>query len=239
MIMVYRWIKKLQFWLLPPTCLLCGAPGESERDLCAGCHADLPLNSQACQQCGIPLRYASTELICGECQQQPPAFDRTFAPLLYQPPVDYLIKGLKFSGRLAAARLLGEWLGDALQQRVGNLPEYLIPVPLHPSRLRERGFNQSLELARPVARRLGIPLLPQGVRRIRHTQPQTQLAAEARRSNVQGAFAVSRLLQARHVAILDDVITTGSTVNEIARVLRAAGVEEIEVWACARTSPNR
>ena len=234
--MVYQWIKKLQFWLLPPTCLLCGAPGEGEWDLCAGCRADLPLNSQACQRCGIPLRYTGAELICGKCQQHPPAFDRTFAPLLYQPPVDFLIKGLKFGGRLAAARLLGEWLGEVLQQQGGELPEYLIPVPLHPSRLRERGFNQSLELARPVARRLGIPLLPHGVRRIRHTQPQTQLDVEARRSNIRGAFAVNQPVSARYVAILDDVITTGSTVNEIARVLRAAGVEEIEVWACARTA---
>lgn len=233
---VYRWLKKLQFCLLPPTCLLCGAPGENERDLCAGCHADLPRNEHACQICGLPLA-STTLLICGECQLHPPPYDRTFVPLLYQPPADYLIKGLKFGGRLAIARLLGEWLGAALQQRQSEPPQGIIPVPLHPSRLRERGFNQSLELARPVARCLEIPLLLSHVGRIRRTQPQTeQPDAAARRSNVQGAFSIHRPVQARHVAILDDVITTGSTVAEIAGLLRKAGVEEIEVWAVARTA---
>jgi len=235
MLPVNQWLKKLQFCLFPPTCLLCGAPGEDGRDLCAGCHADLPCNEHACQRCGMPLASAAV-LNCGECQLHPPPYDRTFAPLLYQPPVDYLIKGLKFGGRLAIARLLGEWLGAALQQREIELPEGIIPAPLHPSRLRERGFNQSLELARPVARCLGVPLLLSTVRRTRHTQPQAQLDAAARRSNVQGAFSVTRPVQVRHVAILDDVITTGSTVTEIAKVLKAAGVEEIEVWAVARTA---
>ncbi len=235
MLSVYHWLKKLQFCVFPPTCLLCGAPGEGERDLCAGCRADLPRNEHACQRCGMPLA-TTAALTCGECQLHPPPYDRTFAPLLYQPPADYLIKGLKFGGRLAIARLLGEWLGAALQQRESKPPEGIIPVPLHPSRLRERGFNQSVELARPVARCLDVPLLLSNVRRIRRTQPQAQLDAAARRSNVQGAFSISRAVQFRHVAILDDVITTGSTVTEIAKVLKAAGVEEIEVWAVARTA---
>ena len=237
MLPVYRWLKKLQFRLLPPTCLLCGAPGENERDLCAGCHAALPRNEHACQICGTPL-VSTAVLVCGECQLHPPPYDRTFAPLLYQPPADYLIKGLKFGGRLAIARLLGEGLGTALQAREVKRPEGIIPVPLHPSRFKERGFNQSLELARPVARCLNVPLLLSSVRRIRHTQPQAQLDAAARRSNVQGAFSIHRPIQFRHVAILDDVITTGSTVAEIADILKKAGVEEIEVWAVARTAPS-
>lgn len=233
---VYDWLKKLQLCLFPPTCLLCGAPGEDGRDLCAGCHADLPRNEQACRRCGMPLAGAIA-LDCGECQLHPPPYDRTFAPLLYRPPVDYLIKDLKYGRQLAIARLLGEWLGTALQAREVERPEGIIPVPLHRSRLRERGFNQSLELARPVARCLGVPLLLANVQRIRPTQSQTkQPDKAARRSNVQGAFSVARPVQVRHVAILDDVITTGSTVTEIADVLKAAGVEEIEVWAVARTA---
>lgn len=232
--MVYQWIKKLQFHLLPPTCLLCGAAGEPERDLCAGCRADLPLNEPACRRCGAPL--VGDGEICGGCLQQPPPVERAFAPLLYQPPVDYLIKELKFNGRLACARLLGEWLGAALERRGGPWPEAIIPVPLHGSRLRERGFNQSLELGRFVARRLQVALEPAAVQRIRRTTPQVELKAEARSDNVRGAFAVVRPVSLRHVAILDDVVTTGSTVYEIARVLRAAGVEKIEAWACARTA---
>ncbi|MEE4377771.1 MAG: ComF family protein [Candidatus Competibacteraceae bacterium] len=231
---VYSWLKKLHFCGFPPTCLLCGAAGEGDRDLCAGCAADLPLNSPACYCCAIPLA-GGTELLCGRCQQQPPHFSQAFVPLLYQPPVDFLIKALKFQGRLTVARLLGDWLSEALADRSNPLPQAIIPVPLHAARMRERGFNQALEIARPIARRLGIPMLPNAVSRIRHTAPQMGLDARTRRSNIHGAFIVSQPIQLQHVAILDDVVTTASTVAEIAKVLRTAGVQEITIWACART----
>lgn len=229
-------LNKLLFRLFPPTCLLCGAPGDDGQDLCAGCRADLPVNARACQRCALPLGGAA--LSCGQCQQQPPAFDRTIAPFLYQPPMDYLIKALKFQGRLPFARLLGGLLGQRIAERSEPLPECLLPVPLHPSRLRERGFNQALEIARSAAGPLGLTVLPDSLRRIRATLPQTQLDGAARRHNVQGAFAVYRPITARHVAVLDDVVTTGSTTSELARLLRTAGVAEIEVWACARTPPG-
>jgi ComF family protein len=227
-------INTLLFWLFPPTCLLCGAAGDDRQDLCAGCRDDLPFNPHACACCALPLA-TDEALICGQCQQNPKAFDRTTAVFRYQPPADFLIKGLKFHSRLPAGRLLGELLGETLAQRSDPLPECLIPVPLHRSRLRERGFNQALEIARPVARRLGIPLLPNGLRRIRHTFPQIELDGKRRLTNVRGAFVVDRPIQARHVALLDDVVTTGSTVEECAKALRRAGVETVEVWACART----
>jgi ComF family protein len=231
--MVYDWIKKLQYGLFPATCLLCGAPGEGERDLCRGCGSELPLNRHACQRCAMPLA-AGLALLCGQCQQHPSSFDYIYAPLLYQSPVDFLIKELKFRGRLAVAQLLGDWLAAALESRGDTLPQSLIPVPLHATRLRERGFNQALELARPVAQRLGIALLPDSVRRIRPTAPQSQLDMQTRHTNVRGAFIVNRPIHAHHIALLDDVITTGSTVSELAKVMRRAGVEKIEVWACAR-----
>lgn len=234
--MVYQWAKNVQSWLFPPICLLCQASGEADRDLCAGCNADLPRNSIACQRCALSLvAHPEATLICGQCQNHPPPFARTFAPFLYQPPLDFLIQDLKFHGRLTAARLLGELLGEALERKGGPLPECIIPVPLHPTRLRERGFNQALELARPVAQRLEIPLLTNRVKRSRLTPAQSQLDFHARRENLREAFFINRAIQARHVAIFDDVITTGSTISELALVLRNAGVEEIEVWACART----
>lgn len=237
--MTYPWAKKLPSWLFPSTCLLCGAPGQNDRDLCPGCHQELPYNTIACRCCAIPLKADPDQfLICGQCQRTPPSFAQAFAPFIYRPPVDTLIQGLKFHGRLTVARLLGELLGEALIQGSNPLPEYLIPVPLHPSRLRERGFNQALELARPVARRLGIPLIADGVLRTRQTLPQSQLNVNSRRANMRGAFVVSRALHARHVAILDDVMTTGSTVEELAQALRKAGIAEIQVWACARTPRN-
>lgn len=232
--MVYRWIKNLQFQFFPPTCLVCGAPGKDVLDLCTGCRFELPRNNPACGCCGIPL-YGDQALICGQCQQHPPPFKRTLTPFLYEPPMDCLIKLLKFQGQLAAATLLGNLLQEVLIQRTTPLPEAMLPVPLHPSRMAERGFNQALEIARIVSKPMAIPIIANAVKRHRPTPPQVSLDAKARRSNVRGAFRRQQPIQARHIAIVDDVITTGSTVIEVARVLKRAGVEEIEVWALAHT----
>lgn len=226
---------RLQRLLLPPTCLLCGADGALGRDLCAGCAAGLPRNLLACSGCAIPLAENSAAGFCAECQTQPRSFDRTFAPFRYQPPVDFLICGLKFEGRLSHARLLGELLTAALVERTEPLPDCIIPVPLHPRRLRERGFNQALELARVAARQFRIPLLAGGLRRVRYTTQQTRLDAHRRQTNPLGAFAVGRWETGARVALIDDVMTTGSTVGECARVLRAGGASEVEVWALGRT----
>ncbi len=229
-------LKNIQFWFYPPTCLLCGAPGIQDLDLCAGCRADLPGNHNACMCCGLALA-VSSHCICGQCQQKTPAYERTMAPFLYQTPLDYLLPMLKFKGKLVYARLLGQLMADYLQQQCDCLPERLIPVPLHPSRLRERGFNQALELARPIAKRLKIGIDHKCCLRIRRTAPQTELDARQRRVNVRRAFRLTRTLPVRHVAIVDDVMTTGTTVNELARTLRRAGVRRVDVWACARAAP--
>jgi ComF family protein len=232
--MVYNWIKFIQFWLFPPACLLCEAPGMKQRDLCPGCYGDLPKNSRACHICALPLE-SEGALVCGQCLRDPPPFDKLVAPFVYDFPFDVLIRALKFHGRLPAARLLGDLLGDCLERRRAPLPECIVPVPLHPARLRERGFNQSLEIARPLAKRLGVPIVIQGAQRTRPTPPQSGLDQKARRTNVRGVFAFKRPPGVKHVAVLDDVVTTGSTVAELARVLRDSGVERVDVWACART----
>lgn len=229
-------MQGLQTGLFPPTCLLCGAPGAADLDLCPGCRAELPYNHQACNRCANPLPNTSgLSSTCGDCLRAPSTFESIFAPLLYRPPVDFLIKELKFHGRLVVARLLGELLAEALWQRSDPLPECIVPVPLHSSRLRERGFNQALELSRPLCRRLELALATKGVRRFRPTAPQSDLAASDRRANVRGAFVLGQAFPVRHAAILDDVVTTASTVTELARLLKAEGVEKVEVWACART----
>lgn len=233
--MIAAGAHRLQRLLLPPTCLLCGADGALGYDLCAGCAADLPYNRMACSGCATPLAENSAAGLCAECQAQPRSFDRTFAPFRYQPPVNFLIRGLKFEGRLSHARLLGELFAAALAERTEPLPDCIIPVPLHPRRLRERGFNQALELARAAARRFGIPLLADGLRRVRYTTPQTRLDAQRRQTNPLGAFTVGQWETGARVALIDDVMTTGSTVGECARVLRAGGAIEVEVWALGRT----
>jgi ComF family protein len=141
---------------------------------------------------------------------------------------------LKFHGRLADARLLGELFLASLDPAVHPLPECLIPVPLHPVRLRERGFNQALELARPISQQLNLPLEPHIVQRRLHTRPQSELSGTTRRLNLRHAFHLAAPVPYRHVALIDDVVTTASTLNELARVLRQTGVKTIQIWAIAR-----
>lgn len=233
---VNGWFAPAQEWLFPPLCVLCGDYGERRRDLCCGCADDLPIVKAACVRCGAPLPMPGT---CGRCQRRPPAFDRTAAVFHYVPPLDALIKRLKFNGDLTLARLLGELMADRLGESETELPEVIIPVPLHVRRLKERGFNQALELARPVAERLGVPLAWRQVVRIRATDPQADLPAKLRYRNIRGAFAVEPGFAAQHVAIVDDVMTTGYTVNELAATLRRAGVATVSVWVCARAALGR
>jgi len=176
--------------------------------------------------------------LCGACQRHPPPFDRCIAPLRYAGVVPYLITGLKFRARLVQGRLLGALLAAgvaAARDMSGEtLPNCIIPVPLHPTRLRERGFNQAWEIARGPARHLGLPIDNAGCVRTRATVPQTELKAKARQRNPRGAFAVVGQVP-ECVALVDDVVTTGATVGELARVLKQAGVQRVEVWAAART----
>lgn len=223
----------LQSLLLPALCLLCGAAGAGGRDLCAACASDLPRNHAACPRCAEPLP-AGWSALCARCQARAPAFDRAFIPFRYQPPLDFLIKGLKFGGRLAHARLLGDLFATALAERGGPWPDCILPIPLHPHRLRQRGFNQALELARAAAHHCQIVLWPDGLRRIRDTLPQTRLRAGQRQSNVLHAFALRAPLPGARVGLFDDVVSTASTVNECARLLRASGATGVEVWAIAR-----
>ncbi|ADJ27928.1 ComF family protein [Nitrosococcus watsonii] len=228
------WLEILWRGLYPPRCALCGAPGTPEHDLCAPCRRDLPALGAACSRCARPLPIAG---ICGACQQQAPPQHYTFSPFRYAPPLDYLLLQLKFHGKLHLAPLLGQLTAEYLEQRVHPLPECIIPVPLHPTRLRERGFNQALELARPVAKQLKIPIHYKAVQRQRNTARQSELPRQERKRNLRGAFALNNTLTARHVAIMDDVLTTGHTVAELTKTLRRGGAQMVEVWTCARVLP--
>ena len=229
-------LKSIHAWLMPPLCVLCGESGDAGQDLCAACRAELPYNTSACVRCALPLPTTHSDLICGACQQQAPDYDRSHSLLRYAPPADQLIQRLKFNARLPLARVLGELMAVQLAQRLRAWPQRIIPVPLHRARLRERGFNQALEIARPIARALHIPLDYRSCERMRHTSVQSLLPAAARHKNIKGAFRVTRPIQARHVAIVDDVMTTGHTVQEFAATLRKSGVEQIDVWVVARAA---
>lgn len=227
--------------ILPQQCLLCQGPcrpGDSY-GLCRGCLKDLPWNISACQRCALPLPvgYAQgRQPLCGQCLSHAPPFQLTHAAWRYAPPMDYLIQQIKFHGDLACTRTLGELLAISLKAAVIDYPDLLVPVPLHSRRLRERGFNQALEIARPISRLLNIPIDSKSCQRVRSTGPQSDLPLSQRQANIRNAFVVSTSLQVQHVAIVDDVMTSGHTVSALASELLKQGVERISVWCCARTA---
>lgn len=232
--MVYKWRERLQQLILPGHCLLCRANDPNGIGLCPGCRADLPWLAPGCPRCALPL--TSADQPCGACQTRPPPFDASFALFHYAPPLDGLVQQLKFGQGLHLARLFAELLAERLAD--APRPDCILPVPLHPRRQRERGFNQALEIARPLARRLGCRVDVATCVRTRATPPQAQLSAAQRRRNLRDAFRLAQPLQAPHIALLDDVMTTGSTLAALASLLREAGAERIDIWVCARTTRN-
>lgn len=240
-----RWHKALNI-LLPPRCVLCGQPC-SAICICAPCKQDLPWSGPQCRQCALPLPAAQGktrgkergEFTCGKCIQRPPPFYHTVSPLQYEFPVDKLVRALKFHRQLAEGRVLSHLLCEFVTVAQCTLPDMLIPVPLHRLRLIKRGFNQAVELGSYAGKTLGIPLLSTGLRRKRNTKAQSGLSRKQRQSNVRGAFYWHGSKKpGRHVALIDDVMTTGTTVTECARVLKQAGAKRVDVWVPARAIPG-
>ena len=213
--------------------MLCAARASIE-GLCAGCREDLPrLPVPHCPVCAIP---TTTPDICGRCLKRNPRFDAVTAGFLYSFPIDKLIARLKFGNTLAVSKLLGRELCAALAQQ--PRPDFVLPMPLSRERLRERGFNQATEIARIFAVELGIPLATDACERQRHTAPQMGLALAQRRANLRNAFRCETGLKDAHIAVVDDVLTTGSTLDELARTLKRAGARRVTGWIVART-PGR
>ncbi len=227
-------LASIQDWLFPGTCVLCAARINRARDFCPRCEVSLPWLGRACRRCAVPLETGDrTPRVCGACQRRPPAFTRTRALFRYAPPIDHLIHGLKYHGRLDLARSLGELLADELEKSTLQI-DVIVPVPLHRTRLRARGYNQALELARPLAARLGLRLDYACVERARATAPQATLAPKARQRNVRQAFSAAGRLDGLRLALVDDVMTTGHTANAVATCLRRAGARQVELWVVAR-----
>lgn len=222
--------------LLPYHCLLCGAAGTG-RDLCAGCCGDLPWLGVACLRCAAPLPSVCGPGACGRCLRRPPPQAETVAPFAYAFPVDQLLLKLKFGNALPPGRVLGELLGEFIGAQCAPptlvLPDMIVPVPLHPKRLRERGYNQAVELARPIARALRVPLR-HACHRVRHTAPQSTLAGAERRRNLKGAFVADADVAGLSLAVVDDVYTTGNTIAAVTRALYAAGAARVVAWCVAR-----
>lgn len=220
--------------IFPRRCCLCKLHLTHHLDVCGQCHKHLPWNKTACRQCALPSH--SNVDYCGNCLRQPPLFIHSISPFRYEPPVSVWIVQLKFHHQLYYARVLGRQLAEWVKRQPNPLPECIIPVPLHHWRLRRRGFNQAIEIAKMTAKILKIPLLAHSVQRISHTRPQSKLSARQRRNNLQNAFRVSSRIPFQHAAILDDVMTTSATARALSQCLFEHGLKKIEMWSCARAA---
>ncbi len=214
--------------LLPQDCLLCGAKSGTAL-LCRDCAAALPrLPHGVCPVCALP---STAGAVCGSCLAQAPHFDATVAGFRYGFPLDRLVQALKYRHRLA----LAPWFARALLAGARPDGELILALPLGARRLRERGFNQALEIARPLARTLGLPLAIGNCVRIKDTAPQTSLPWRARQNNVRGSFECRQDLTGKSVLVIDDVMTSGATLNEFARILKKCGARRVSNWVVART----
>ena len=216
---------------LPQACALCASPAGTAL-ICAACENSLLHLTQACPGCALPSLHGGW---CGQCLSHPPAFDRSDAAFVYAFPLDRLVQTFKYHGALAYA----DWFARAMLDRRSTpaVGDALIPVPLGRNRQRERGFNQALEIAKPLSRWTGIPLLADVATRVRETPPQASLPWTERARNVRGAFSCKSALNGRRVIVIDDVMTTGASLDEFAGTLKRAGALSVENWLVARTLP--
>ena len=234
-----HFVKQLYNKLLPYTCVLCHHPSQRTQDLCEPCHSEMPILTHSCQRCARELPPTLPNRLCSHCLKQPPPFDATYAAFSYKDSVTKLILNLKFNNALNNARLLGELLAKRIKEdwyQQQDLPDIIIPVPLHSKRLTERGFNQALEIAKLVAKSLKLPLETTSCQRIKFTSPQATLKVEHRLNNIKNAFLINKDFSNKHIAIIDDVITTGQTITEFAFSLKKAGAKKIDIWCCARAT---
>lgn len=218
--------------LLPKSCYLCESPTNSSLEICQACLDDMPRNKDACYYCGIPSQTKNTH--CTKCRATEPALTRTLSPYLYDAGIKLLISSLKFKQDITKAELLAHLFLSELTDTDLSSIDYLLPVPSHRRRLRERGFNQAYEISKILSKKLNIPILS-SIQKHKHTSPQASLSARQRHLNLKNSFSMRKDIPIARIAIIDDVITTGTTVNEIASLLRNNGIQHIEAWAIART----
>ena len=223
--MVYQWLKSRRpaDWFAPGCCYLCRAALHEPGLICPACRNDLA-------------RTDNTNHGHGHLPDQ--AIDRIVAPYRYRYPLNQLIRQLKYNQKIILARALSPDISREVLKVCASLPDVVVPIPLHRRRQLLRGYNQAEEIARSVARDLSIPQDNRLLYRSRHTLPQFDLSPAARKRNIKGAFKLRAIPAYGFVALVDDVITTGATVAEAARLLKKAGVKRVEVWACARTDPG-
>lgn len=235
---MFKILSKFYDKLQPSLCVICSYPTLCNLNICRACIHEMPSLTHSCQRCAQFLpSSAEVASICGACLKNNPPFDRTFTLSLYQAPISSLIIKLKYQHQLSAAKALGELMCRRIEYKwykKEHLPDLIIPIPLHAKRLSERGFNQAIEIARPISKFLNIPIDHSGIKRIKATQSQKGLTALERKRNMFNAFSANTSYANLSVAVVDDVITTGHTMREFCAILRQQGAKRIDVWCCAR-----
>lgn len=220
--------------LYPWHCQLCQRCSVFNNGVCEQCYPFLPWRGQVCSVCGLPIKTDQhKQYVCGRCQQKRPYFDRLFAPLWYRPPISNFIVGFKYSNRWEYASLLVELFLSRLQNNANNM--LLVPMPSHPKRIRERGFNAVHELIRLLRQRVDVDYHASGIKRVIATDTQTGKSKRERQINVKNAFRLTQDIQHERIILFDDVVTTCATINEVSKCLKRQGIKHIEVWAIART----
>ena len=223
--------------LYPWLCNVCLNKCNDRAGVCAQCYPLLPWCNSVCSICGLAISVDSQhQYMCGECQQRRPHFDHLFAPLWYEPPISQFIVDYKYSNRLEYAQLLMDLFMSKC--RMPNCDALLIPVPSHPTRIRERGFNAVYELTRVFRQVSNIDYATRRIKRTLITDTQNGKSRRERRRNVKNAFKVIKKIEPKKVILFDDVVTTSATVNELSKCIKKQGVETVEVWAIARTRQN-
>lgn len=226
---------RLDAWLhgaLPQLCALCAAPAGS-RLLCTACADGLPRIGAVCPGCALPTPEGRA---CAGCRERPPPWRHAVAAFAYAHPLDRLLHALKYRGATAYAPLFAGALVERLLHDARSPPHAIVALPLSPARQRERGYNQAIEIARPLARTLGLPLVA-GLRRTRDTPPLANLPWRERQRLVSHAFAAEPCVAGRAIALVDDVLTTGATLRAATRALQEGGAATVDVWVVARTLP--
>ncbi len=216
--------------------MLCDSEVDEKISLCKACRADLPRVKFACKVCALPMNSDVKSSLCGQCISQVSYVDYAINLFHYATPVDYLISKMKFQQQLSVAAVLADLLKTHIESSKleHGLPDALIAMPLYKKRLANRGFNQSLEIVKPLVKSQNIPILLNTIERSKDTTAQTKLSKQARKKNVSGCFSLLEKPVESHIVIVDDVVTTGATTNELAKLLKKSGVEKVGVWSLAR-----
>ena len=234
-----HWLNTIKNAVFPPVCLFCSDPGHNGYSLCKGCRNELIDCDHVCMTCGLLPSTAnklSAANVCAVCANNPPAWDQLVCGFDYDAAIAHLVVQQKFHGSFAALQLAADLMIERLGKETISMPEAILPAPLHKQRLQQRGYNQALELARPLAQTFKLPLLKNVIKRRKNTQAQTELSRKKRLANLRGAFQVVAPLPYSHITIVDDVMTTGATAKELTRVLKRAGVQRVDVWVFARAA---